>query len=167
LLIIGERLIIHPRPTKGGGEMAHVEKSIVINEPIEKVFDYAAEPNNWPKYIRNCIEIWERTEGPVAVGTICREKSALPGGMKSKCTNKVTEYNRPRKLVIETTNGIHLTIVYKLESKNGGTLFTMSGDWTMGGKFLTIVLDKLFIGRFVVRNFEDSVESLKKLVESE
>ena len=147
--------------------MTHIERSIVINAPIEKVFDYAAEPNNWPKYIRNCIEIWERTEGPVAVGTICREKSALPGGMKSKCTNKVTEYNRPHKLVIETTNGIHLTIVYKLESKNGSTAFTMSGNWTMGGKFLTIVLDKLFIGRFVVRNFEDSVESLKKLIESE
>ncbi|MBA7695816.1 hypothetical protein ES703_104455 [subsurface metagenome] len=46
-------------------------------------------------------------------------------------------------------------------------MFTMSGDWTIGGKFITIVLDKLFMGRFVVRNFGDSVESLKKLVESE
>ena len=81
--------------------MAYVEKGIFINAPIEKVFDYAAEPNNWPKYIRNCIDIWERTEGPVAVGTRCREKSALPGGMKSKCTNKVTEYNQPHKLIAE------------------------------------------------------------------
>jgi len=86
--------------------------------------------------------------------------------MKSKCINKVTEWKRPHKLVIETTNGIRLTIVYKLESKNGGTVFTVSGDWTMGGKFLTILLDKLFIGKWLVRNFEDSLESLKKLVES-
>jgi len=146
--------------------MAHVEKSTFINAPIEKVFDYAAEPKNVPKYVRNCVEIWERSEGPVAVGTTYREISAGPGGMKSKCINKVTEYNRPHKLVTETTNGVHLIIVYKLESKNGGTLFTMGGDWTMGGKFLTVLLDKLFIGRFMVRNFEESVNNLKKLVES-
>ena len=52
-----------------------------------------------------------------------------------------------------------------LGSGFGGTLFTMSGDWTMGGKFLTILLDKLFIGKWLVRNFEDSLKSLKKQVE--
>jgi len=126
----------------------------------------ATEPDNTPKYVRNCVKIWERTTGPVAVGTTFREISAGPGGMKSKCINRVTEYNRPYRLVIETTNGIHLVIVFKLGSKNGGTLFTMSVDWTMGGKFLTILLDKLFMGKWIVRNFEDSLDSLKKQVES-
>lgn len=58
--------------------MAHIEKSIFINAPIEKVFDYAAEPNTIPKYVHNCVEIWERSEGPVAVGTTFREISASP-----------------------------------------------------------------------------------------
>ena len=146
--------------------MAHVEKSIFISAPVEKVFDYAAEPNNYPTYIRNCVEIWERSEGPVGIGTTCRELSALPGGMKSKCINKIIEYDRPSRLVIETTDGVRLTIVYKLEPKDDGTLFRMTGDWTMGGKFLTWLLDKLFIGRFIVGNFADSVEKLKAVMES-
>lgn len=145
--------------------MAYCERSIFINAPIEKVFDYAAEPDNVPKWVRNCIEIWERSEGPVAVGTTYRELSAVPGGRKSKCINKVTELNRPHKFVTETRNGVRLTIVCKLKSKNGGTLFTLIGDWMMGGKFLTILLDKLFMGKWLVRNFEGSLESLKKQVE--
>ena len=146
--------------------MAHVEKSIFINAPIEKVFDYAGEPDNMPKYVRNCVKIWERTAGPVAVGTTFREIATGPGGMKSKYINRVTEYGRPYGLIIETTNGFHLTIVFKLESKNGGTLFTMSGDWTMGGKFLTMLLDKLFVGKWIVGNYKDSLDNLKKQVES-
>ena len=146
--------------------MAYCERGIFINAPIEKVFDYAAEPDNVPKWVRSCIEIWERSEGPVAVGTTYRELAAVPGGRKIKCINKVTELNRPHKFVQETENGIRLTIVCKLKSKNGGTLFTMSGDWTMGGKFLTILLDKLFMGRWMIRNFDGSLEDLKKQVEA-
>lgn len=146
--------------------MAYAERSIFINAPIEKVFDYAAEPDNLPKWVRNSVKIWERSKGPVAVGTTYRELVTVPGGMKSKCINKVTEFNRPHKFVTESTNGIHITLACKLEPKNGGTLFTLIGDWTMGGKFLTILLDKLFMGRWLIRNFEDSLESLKKLVES-
>lgn len=146
--------------------MAYCERSIFIKAPIEKVFDYSAEPDNVPKWVRSCIEIWERSEGPVAVGTTYRELAAVPGGRKIKCINKVTELNRPHKFVQETENGIRLTIVCKLESKNGGTLFTMSGDWTMGGKFLTILLDKLFMGNFLVRSFDGSLEDLKKQVEA-
>jgi hypothetical protein len=148
----------------GGGEMAYCERSIFINAPIEKVFDYAVEPDNVPKWVRNCIEIWERSEGPVAVGTTYRELSTVPGGMKTKSINKITEFNRPRKFVSETSNGVSLTIVCKLKPKNGGTLFAMSGDWTMGGKFLTIILDKLFMGKWLIKNFADSLENLKKQV---
>jgi len=146
--------------------MAYGERSIFINAPIEKVFDYAAEPDNYPKWVSNCIKIWERSKGPVAVGTTCRELAKIPGGMKSKCINKITEFNRPHKVVIESTNGVHLTLVCKFEPKNGGTLAALSADWTMGGKFLTILLDKLFMGKWLIRHFDDSLESLKKLVES-
>jgi hypothetical protein len=41
----------------------------------------------------------------------------------------------------------------------------MSGDWMMGGKFLTVLLDKLFMGRWLVKNFDNSLEDLKKQVE--
>ena len=58
--------------------MAHVEKSIFINTPMEEVFDFVAEPNNLPKYDFMAIEVKERSEGPVGIGTTFIEVVKMP-----------------------------------------------------------------------------------------
>jgi uncharacterized protein YndB with AHSA1/START domain len=79
--------------------MAHVEKSIFINAPIEEVFDFVAEPNNLPKYDFMAVEVKERSEGPVGIGTTFIEVVKMPGGIKTNSPGRVTEYKRPHKLV--------------------------------------------------------------------
>lgn len=38
------------RAEKGADEMAHVEGEIIINRPVEEVFDFVADERNEPHY---------------------------------------------------------------------------------------------------------------------
>jgi len=146
--------------------MAHIEKSIFINAPVEKVFDFIAEPNNLPRWDFMAVEIRERSEGPAGIGTTFIEVTKMPGGIKIKCPSRVTECSRPHRLVIEVTStGMLLTLVHKLQIKNSGTLITIAADSAVRWGFLGKAIDKLFIGRFLAGNTERIVSDLKTVME--
>ena len=148
--------------------MAHIEKSIFINVPIEQVFDFVAEPNNLRKYDFMAVEIKERSEGPVGVGTTFIEVAKMPGGIKTNSPGTVTEYDRPHKLVMEfRSGGMLLTIAYRLEPEGSGTLVTDIGDCIMPWGILGKALDKLFMARYIARNAEHINVDLKAVLESE
>lgn len=61
--------------------------TIVVNTPINTVFEFAIDPENTPKWI-STIDVEETSEWPVKIGTIYRNKGAE--GTWSEYT--VTEY---------------------------------------------------------------------------
>jgi uncharacterized protein YndB with AHSA1/START domain len=53
--------------------MAKLEISTVINRPVEEVFAFLSNPENWPKWISGSIEAKKTSEGPIGVGTTWRQ----------------------------------------------------------------------------------------------
>ena len=147
--------------------MAHVEKSIFINVPMEEVFDFVVEPNNLPKYDFMAVEVKERSEGPVGIGTTFIEVVKMPGGIKTNSPGRVAEYDPPHKLVWEFRSaGMLLTIAYRFEREGSGTLVTGTADCIMPWGFLGKALDKLFMARYLARNTQRINADLKALLES-
>ena len=146
--------------------MAHVEKSILINTPIEEVFDFVAEPNNLPKYDFMAVEVKERSEGSVGIGTTFIEVAKMPGGIKANSPARVTEYDRPRKLTWEfRSGGMLLTISYRLEPEGSGTLATCTADCIMPWGLLGKALDQIFMARYLAGNTERINADLKRVLE--
>ena len=145
--------------------MAHIEKSIFIDKPVEKVFDFVAEPNNLVKYDFMAVEIKERSEGPVGIGTTFIEVTKMPGGIKINSPGRVIEYDRPHNFVVEfKATGMLLTITYRLEPERSGTLVTCIGDCILSGGVLGKALDKLFVARYVARNADHINADLKAVL---
>ncbi|MBE0416110.1 MAG: SRPBCC family protein [Dehalococcoidia bacterium] len=148
--------------------MAHVEKSIFINAPIEKIFGFIAEPNNLPIWDYMAVKIKERSEGPVAIGTTFTLLVKTFNGIKMTSFSKLIKYDRPYSLLWETkSRGMLLHFGHRLETKDNGTLVTLSYDSAVAGKFLGRVIDKLFIGKSLARCVKRNVEDLKRVMESE
>jgi hypothetical protein len=40
-----------------GGEMAQITRSIKINAPLPKVFDYVTKSGNWTKYVTGLVDV--------------------------------------------------------------------------------------------------------------
>jgi len=142
--------------------MARIERNIFINTSIEKVFDFVAEPNTMLMWIHNLVEVKDRSEGAVGLGTTYREAMKGPGGVKMWSFTRISKYERPNRLDFESTSaGMRLTFAHRLEPKDNGTLVTEIGDYTLPRKFLGKVIDKLFMEKYITGNIVHTLEKLK------
>jgi uncharacterized membrane protein len=148
--------------------MTDIKRSIFINAPTEKVFDYMAEPNNLVKWVHNCLEVSEVVpEGTLREGTTYTSLEKLPAGMKVRGSSKVTKYERPYNLDFESPfAGKCLIFLCRLQPKDNGTLFTNIADYTMPWGFLGKVIDKLFMKKHITGNVEHTVQKLKAVMVS-
>ena len=125
--------------------MATLTKSILVNAPAEKIFDYIAAP-------ANLLEIW-----PSMVDA--RDVQTLPnGGSKFKWTYKMAgmrlegisediEYIPPRKTVSKTTGGVDGTVTWLIEPASSGCKVTLVNEYIVPlpviGKLAESVIVKL------------------------
>ena len=98
-----------------------VQGDIVINRPIDEVFDFAADERNEPKYNPQMTSAEMVTQGPIGLGS--KFHSVMTGvGRGAVMTIELTEFDRPRRLGSAT----HLSSM----DINGTLLFEAQGQGT-------------------------------------
>ena len=86
-----------------------VRGEIVIQRPIEEVFDFVADERNEPKYNPQMTVAEKVTEGPVGVGT--RFHCLMTGrGGPADMAIEFTGFDRPRRIV-ETTHVSNVMVI--------------------------------------------------------
>jgi hypothetical protein len=71
--------------------------SIVIDRPVQEVFDFLAAGTNDPAFSPRITEIRQTSDGPVGVGTTF-DSTAVDAGRPTKRTNVITAYEAPTTL---------------------------------------------------------------------
>lgn len=98
-----------------------VEGEIVIDRPIEEVFDYVADERNEPQYNPQMTKAEKITPGPIGAGT--KFRSVMTGtGLTAEMTVEFIEFERPRRIT-ERTHMSNMEIAGGLffEAEAGGT----------------------------------------------
>jgi uncharacterized protein YndB with AHSA1/START domain len=81
--------------------MAHIDGEIVINRPVEEVFDFVADERNEPRYNPRMLRVEKLSPGPAGLGSRFRaEMRTRPRPMEM--TTEFTGYERPRQLASTT-----------------------------------------------------------------
>jgi uncharacterized protein YndB with AHSA1/START domain len=99
--------------------MARIEGDIVIDQPVEAVFDYVADQSNEPQHNPQMVRAEKITAGPVGVGTKFRSAVASMG-RTAEMLIECTGYDRPRRLASTTTMS-QADISYTLTFEPAGT----------------------------------------------
>ena len=102
-----------------------VKGEIVIDRPIEEVFDFVADERNEPKYNPEMKVAEKVTDGPIGAGTKFRSVMAGRGG-PAEMTIEFTEFDRPFRIV-ETTHVSNVMVIdgeLRFEPVAGGTKMT-------------------------------------------
>ena len=73
-----------------------VQGDIVINRPIDEVFDFVADARNEPKYNPQMTLAEMVTQGPIGLGS--KFHSVMTGALAADMTIEFTEFDRPRRL---------------------------------------------------------------------
>lgn len=103
--------------------MFRIEGEIVINRPVEEVFDFVADERNEPRYNSQMRRAEQITEGPVGLGTRYRAE-LVSMGRPVRMDIEFTGYDRPRRLASAT----HLSF---METRGGLTFEPVPGGTRM------------------------------------
>jgi uncharacterized membrane protein len=82
--------------------MGRVSGEILVNRPVEQVFDYVADQRNELIYNPRMLQSEKITAGPIGVGTRFRA-TARSGRRAVEMLIEITEYERARRLSSRTT----------------------------------------------------------------
>jgi uncharacterized protein YndB with AHSA1/START domain len=115
--------------------MVGVEGEIVINLPVEDVFDFVADERNEPRFNPRMRRAEKISEGPIGVGTRFRAE-VVSMGRPIEMVIEYTGYDQPRRLA-STTHMSSMDIQYTLtfEPVPEGTRMRWSGDLEPRGIF--------------------------------
>ena len=107
--------------------MASVSGAILINRPVELVFDHVADQRNEPIYNPRMLRSEKITDGPIGVGTRFRA-TARSGRRVVEMLIEITEYDRARGLSSRTTmSSVDVKGGLAFEPVDGAT--RMSWSW--------------------------------------
>jgi Polyketide cyclase / dehydrase and lipid transport/Fasciclin domain len=123
--------------------MARIDGEIVINRPVEEVFDFAADERNEPRYNPRMLSSEQLSPGPVGLGSRFR---AVMGSWprRTTMTTEFTGYDRPRRLASTTrlaTMDIQGALTF--DPVPGGT--RMRWSWDMASRGLLKLLSPLVV----------------------
>ena len=101
--------------------MVDVFTEIIINCPLDKVSEYAANPDNAPEWYANINSAEWQTPKPLEVGSKIAFKAAFLGKQLSY-VYQIAEYIPGKKLVMRTSDGpFPMETTYTWESTDGQT----------------------------------------------
>ncbi len=108
-------------------KVATVDKEVVVNAPVEKVFSYISEPSNLP-------EIWPSLMEILAVQSLpnggYRFRWAYKmAGMRFRGTGEYTEIVPNQWFVVKTKGGIRSTITWTFRLKENKTRVTFTVEY--------------------------------------
>jgi carbon monoxide dehydrogenase subunit G len=150
--------------TKGEIEMARYEASVVINRPVEEVFEFVTNPKNDLLWQSGVLESEQTSEGPMGVGTTLRSVSQSMG-RRMEGTWEVIEYKANKKITTKAASGpISAETSLAFEPVEGGTRISLVGEGETGGFFR---LAEPIVVRIFQRDLEASLATLKDILEAE
>jgi uncharacterized protein YndB with AHSA1/START domain len=143
--------------------MVKVETSVLVNQPIEKVFKYVTAPENDAQWYVG-IESRDHTPGePAGVGSTSQSEIRFLG-VPMTVTWEVIGYDPPNKIEVKSIEGpVEVTSEYTFEAVvEGQTKVTVRGEAEVGGIFK--VAESL-VERMAQRQWETSFANLKDVLE--
>lgn len=144
--------------------MVKVESSVLVNQPIEKVFEFVTTPENDAKWYLG-LESRDHTPGePAGVGSTS-ESTIRFAGVSMTVEWEVTAYDPPSMIKVKTTKGpVSIEAGYTFESVNGGqTKISVVGEADVSGVFS---LAEPLVERMAQRQWDASFENLKDVLEA-
>ncbi|TQJ33475.1 SRPBCC family protein [Arthrobacter sp. SLBN-122] len=143
--------------------MVNVRTEVVINLPRTEVAEYAANPDNAPKWYVNIHRSQRLTDGPLGVGS----KAAFTAkflGRELNYTYEFVEYVPGRKLVMRTAQGpFPMQTTYTWTDDGGGTRMVLGNSGSPSGfsRLAGLVMEPM-----IRRENRKDLQRLKSILES-
>ena len=145
--------------------MSVIQRSIIIDAPMEQVFEVLEDPNHVPQYAPGVSRVDDVQRSEERVGDSYRTVCSVMGlDFPTKFTT--LEYERPRKFIAQMDGAMTGDFTWTLAPQDGSTQMNLRIDYEMKGGILGKAMDTLLVERMNQKNAERMLENLKMLSEA-
>lgn len=143
--------------------MIRFEISVWIERPVDEVFAYVSEPENFPRWNSAVRTVRKTSSGDDPVGSTYAMTRQLPSG-QAENELEVTAYERPRQFTIRTLSGpTPFVYRYALARSDGGTLLELDAEVELPAP---AALVGPLARRAVKRGVDENFATLKRILEA-
>jgi len=100
--------------------MVKIERTTMINAPVEKVFEYLLQPTNLPEIWPSMVEVKDFKDTPEHVGSTYNWVYKM-AGVHFKGASECVEFVANKRTVTNSAGGITSTFDYTFEPVDGQT----------------------------------------------
>ena len=150
--------------------MARIERSIVIEAPVEKVFAFV---NDFDNFIKASspemeMEILSRDEGPQRVGFTLKARTKV-GDRVWEVEVETTEFVENERVSMRQKGGAmkKMLMTDTFEPTDGGTRWTAIVEYELPYSLLGKLIDKLKFRKVMEKGSDYYVKKMKELIEKE
>ena len=138
------------------------ENSVIINQPVEQVFEFVTNPRNNAKWQTDILELEMTSENHFGLGATYRCVNRFMG-KHIESENEITDYARGKTCCIRITNGV-LKGKCRMSFKTleDGTKFTASGNLDM--RYFKLL--KMIAKRKINQQIKEDMLRLKYILEN-
>ena len=142
-----------------------VERSEMIDQPVDRVFEYVSTPENDPTWVVASLRHEMLSPGPMRIGSITEEDVGFLG-RRMRYAWEITQYEPPTAFALRSISGpIPATIRVLLESLDGTrTKLTLIAEVQLRGVYKPMEPMMRWVAQ---RQFGSQLRTLKNLLESE
>ena len=124
--------------------MAKVERSITINAPVEKVFDYLDDPMTQLEWVPSSIEVKDVSGSGVGKHFKWTYKMA---GILLKGETTTIEYIPNERIVTQSKGGVTSTWILSFKTQDGGTMMELDIEYTIPIPVIGNIAEKIVLKR--------------------
>jgi len=143
--------------------MIKLENTIVINRPVQEVWDFVSDCTNEPKWHTDCISARDTSPPPLGRGST--QAWAMTYAKGKEANLRVTALDPGRREQLETVSApmnVKPTLTYTFEAEGEGTRFTRAMEVHLTGPTRSI---ESFLRRMMKKNNASYVQNLKQALE--
>jgi len=150
--------------------LTKIEKSIVIEAPVEKVFAFVTDFDNFLKASSPEIkmEVLSRDEGPCRVGHTIKAR-AEAGGQVWEVEVETTELVKNKRQTVSQKGGPFkkMLMTDTFEPTEGGTKWTAGIEYELPYSILGKIIDNLKFRKDIEKGHDYYMNNTKELIEKE
>lgn len=141
--------------------MAKVKKSIIINSPVEKVFNYISDPMSQLEWLPSMMEV--KNVNGSEVGQKYHWKYRM-AGVPLEGETTVIEYIPNKRIMTKSKGGANSTWIFDFETQDGGTKVDLEIEYSIPVPVIGKLAEKIVLrrnereGDLAMANIKDKME---------
>ena len=146
--------------------MAQITKSIKINAPLAKVFDYVSKPVNWTRFVTSLYDVRNVSNELPEAGTTF-EWTYRMLGINNDGIGKIGDYKKNSRFTMEMEGSFPIKETFTFQGDDSLTELTFDIRYEVPGKVLGVIADRLLIERLNVKEVDAILNKVKDLCEAD